>query len=152
MPKTSRGGSDAEIDKIRKLYNRAKEHSLYFNEEEQSSRNLEAFLMLSILLEGVLTLLGLNLLEKYRDKFGALYKKRKVRYGIDNAINDIYILEKITIDEFNKLEKFKSDRNKCIHGILKKKNSKDIEKYTKKLFSEHEAIFESIIEKLEKEL
>ena len=139
------------VDEIRRLYNRATEHSLYFDEENQDSRNLEAFLMLAILLEGVLTSFGLVLLEK-RDDLSALRGKRKNRYGIDNAINDIYLLGKISATEFDELEKFKNDRNKCIHEIFNKKNDEEIEKYTNGLFKKHKTIFESMTRKFEKEL
>jgi hypothetical protein len=139
------------IDEIKSLYNRATEHSLYFDGENQDSRNFEAFLMLATLLEGVLTSFGMALLEK-RDDLSALRGKRKNRYGIDNAINDIYLLGKISTDEFGKLEKFKDDRNKCIHEIFNKKSDEDVERYTNGLFNEHKTIFESMTKKFEEEL
>ncbi len=141
----------ASVDEIQRLYNRATEHSLYFDEENQTSRNLEAFLMLATLLEGVLTSLGLVLLEK-RNDLSALRGKRKNRYGIDNAINDIYLLGKISTKEFGELEKFKDDRNKCIHEIFNKKNDEEIEKYASDLFGEHKTIFKSMTKKLKKAL
>lgn len=140
------GISPAEI---RSLYNRATEHSLFFDEENRESRNLEAFLMLATLLEGVLTSFGLILMEQ-RGDLKALRGKRKKRYGIDNAINDIYLLGEISTDEFNELEKFKADRNKCIHTIFSR-NDYDIERYTSELFERHKTIFETMTEKLEKE-
>ncbi len=139
------------VDEIRRLYNRATEHSLYFDEDNQNSRNLEAFLMLATLLEGVLTSFGMALLEK-RDDLSALRGKRKNRYGIDNAINDIYLLGKISTDEFGDLEKFKDDRNRCIHEIFNKKSDEEVEKYTNDLFKKHKTIFESMTKKFEKEL
>ena len=139
------------VDEIQRLYNRATEHSLYFDEENQESRNLEAFLMLATLFEGVLTSFGLVLLEK-RDDLSALRGKRKNRYGIDNAINDIYLLGKISTAEFGELEKFKDDRNKCIHEIFNKKSDEEIEKYTNGLFKKHKKTFESMTKKFEKEL
>lgn len=138
------------IDEIKNLYNRATDHALYFDEENQESRSLEAFLMLATLLEGVLTLLGQILLAK-RDDLSALQGKRKNRYGIDNAINDIYLLGKISTEEFKKLEKFKNDRNQCIHKIFSKKNDKKIEKYTSELFDEHKVTFETMTKKFEME-
>lgn len=91
--------NSVSVDEIKSLYNRATEHSLYFDEENQESRNLEAFLMLATLLEGVLTSFGLALLEK-RNDLSALRGKRKNRYGIDNAINDLYLLGKINTEKF----------------------------------------------------
>ena len=107
----------ASVDEIKKLYNRAREHTLYFDQENQESRNLEAFLMLATLIEGVLTRLGLAMLETRHD-LSALRGKRRKRYGIDNAINDLYLLGKISTDEFGKLEKFKDDRNKFVHELF----------------------------------
>ena len=121
-----------------------------FDEENQESRNLEAFLMLATLFEGVLTSFGLILLEKEND-LSALRGKRKSRYGIDNAINDLYLLGKISTTEFGELEKFKDDRNKCTHEIFIKKNDDQIEKYAYDLFKKHETIFEKMLKKFEQE-
>ena len=139
------------IDETRRLYNRAKNHHLFVDEENQETRKLEAFLMFAALFEGVLTSFGLILLKK-RDDLSALRGKRKYRYGIDNAINDLYLLGKISTEEFGELEKFKTDRNKCIHEIVNKKNDKEIEIYTGKLFEKHKTTFEAMTEKFEKEL
>ena len=61
-------------------------------------------------LEGVLVNLGLKLLEK-RKNFSGLKGKRRNKYGYDNAINDLYLMEEINTDEVNLLEKYKSKRN-----------------------------------------
>ena len=150
MPKhrQTRRVSIAEIGKL--LYNRATDHSLYVDEEKNKSRSLEAFLMLATVLEGVLAEFGRVLLEK-RDDLGALRGKRSRRYGIDNAINDLYLLGAISTDEFKQLEKFKSDRNTCIHEIFAKKNSDEIEQYTNELFEKHMVIFDIMTKKYEKE-
>ena len=149
MPKhrQTRRISTAEIGK---LYNRAKHYSLYVDKEKNKSRSFEAFLMLATLFEGVLVTFGLVLLEK-KDDLSALRGKRSHRYGIDNAINDLYLLGAISTDEFKQLEKFKSDRNTCIHEIFVKKNSDEIEQYTNELFEKHEAIFDIMTKKYEKE-
>ena len=149
MPKhrQARRISTAEIGK---LYNRAKHYSLYVDEENNKSRSFEAFLMLATVLEGVLVTFGLVLLEKKED-LSALRGKRSHRYGIDNAINDLYLLGAISTDEFKQLEKFKSDRNTCIHEIFVKKNSDEIEQYTNELFEKHEVIFDIMTKKYEKE-
>ena len=106
--------------------------------------------MLAALFEGVLTSFGLILLEKEND-LSALRGKRKTRYGIDNAINDLYLLGKISTTEFGELEKFKTDRNKCTHEIFIKKNDNQIEKYASGLFAKHKTIFEKMIKKFEQE-
>ena len=107
--------------------------------------------MLAVLIEGVVTLLGLMLLEKEED-FNELYKRKKGNYSIDGATNDLYLLRKISADEFRKLKKFQKDRNECFHNILGQKNEGDIEKYTSELFMEHKIVFKLMIEKLENEL
>ena len=89
MSKTQKNGST--LDTIKKFYR----HSALYNSENDESRNLEAFLLLSILFEKVLTTLGLSLLNKNPD-LTALKNKRKDGYNLDHAINDIYLLGKIT--------------------------------------------------------
>ena len=148
MPK-SRQPNKVSIEEIRILYNRAQKHYLYVDEEGRESRNLEAFLMLSTLFEGVLTSFGLISLEK-RGGLSALRSKRKQRYGIDNAINDLYLLGKISTDEFRGLEKFKAARNKCVHEIFGE--NEQTEKHTSNLFKTHTISFENILAKFIKEL
>ncbi len=106
--------------------------------------------MLAILLEGVLTSFGLVLLGK-RSDLSALLGKRKNRYGIDNAINDLYLLGKISNEEFGELERFKNDRNKCVHEIFRGQNNEKIERYTNDLFEKHKTIFEEMTEKFKEE-
>ena len=148
MPK-SRQPNKISIEEIRILYNRANEHNLYVDEEGRESRKLEAFLMLATLLEGVLTSFGLISLEK-RGDLSALRGKRKKRYGIDNAINDLYLLGKISTEEFSELERFKDARNKCVHEIFGE--NEQTEKHTSNLFKIHTISFENILAKFIKEL
>ena len=75
-------------------------------------------------------------------------KRKNDNYSIENAINDLYLLEKISDDDFQKMKKFQKDRNECFHEILGKKDEEDIEIHANKLFDEHKRIFKLITEKL----
>ena len=99
--------------------------------------------MLAWLFEGILTKFGLVLLGK-RDDLQEIYKRRKERYNIDSAINDIYFLEGINTAEFKQLRRFQKDRNECVHNILNKQSGEEIEQYTGDLFEVHKATFEIV--------
>jgi len=97
-----------------------------------------------------LTDLGLVLLSG-RSNLSALYGKRSKRYGYDNAINDLYLLEEIGSDEFKMLEQYKNKRNDFIHNIL----SDDIgttAKIGRALYRQYEAFVNMMIARLEKKL
>ena len=138
------------IDDIWELYNRAEKYSVYVDEEGVDSRNLEAFLMLAALFEAVLVSLALTLLEK-REDLSALRGKRDRRYGIDNAINDLYLLGALSTEEFGMLEQLKDSRNKSLHDLFRL-SSEDIEEKMHALFDTYSDLFETMVEKLEKEL
>ncbi|OGZ21974.1 MAG: hypothetical protein A2W55_02695 [Candidatus Nealsonbacteria bacterium RIFCSPHIGHO2_02_38_10] len=140
----------ASIDEIKTLYNRAEGHNLYHDEENEETRHLEAFLLQAALLEGVLTRLGLNILEQ-KEELSALKSKRKNRYGIDNAINDLYLLGEITTKEFSDLEKFKNKRNEYIHNLLSQDIS-NIEKGTKEIYEGNKLLLGDLINKFERRL
>ena len=144
--------NDVSINKMWNIYNRARNHYIYFDEESKNdkSRKLESFLMLAVVLEEMICSLGLKCLKEMG--FKKLYEKRKNdNYSIENAINDLYLLEKISDDEFQKMKKFQKDRNECFHEILGQKNEWDIEIHANKLFDEHKRIFKLITEKLVEE-
>ena len=136
----------ASIDEIKTLYNRAEGHDLFYDEGNEETRHLEAFLLQAALLEGVLTRLGLEILEQREDLI-ALKGKRKNRYGIDNAINDLYLLGEITTDEFSNLEKFKNKRNEYIHNLLSQNND-NIERGTKEIYENNKMLLWGLIEKI----
>lgn len=149
----ARRTNGASIDKIGKLYNKARENYIglyvYTDKDDEESRTLEAFLMLAILMERVLILFGLSSLGK-RKNLSELYKKRKEpgsRYGIDNAINDVYLLGEVSTEEFIRLKKFQRDRNDYIHNIFTNKDD-EIEEIAHNLFQEHHSIFILMLEKL----
>ena len=106
--------------------------------------------MLTILMERVLKEFGLSSLKKRKD-LSKLYEKRKKWYSIDAAINDVYLLGKISDKEFVNLKKFQNDRNDYIHNIFAKPDEK-IEKHAYSLFNKHKSAFELMIKKLEKSL
>lgn len=143
------------IDTFEDLYNRACESSTSAGEEklsEEESRSLEAFLVLTVLLEGILVLLGLTLL-KNRKYLSGLHNKERERYGLNNAINDIYLLQGVSTKEFIKLKEFQKDRNNYIHEkIFYLKNEQEFEEHALKLFNQHKPVYELLIEKLEREL
>ena len=137
------------VDEFRLLYNRAQEHALYHKQEQGESRNLEAFLMLTLLFEGILTKFGLELLKK-RDNLQELYTRRQEWYTIDSAINDMYLLGGVNSKEFKQLRQFQKDRNECVHNILNKRSSEETEQYTRDLFETHKIVFESLLGKMER--
>ena len=139
--------------KIVRLYNRALEYNLYYAYEERMSRSLEAFSMLTILMERVLKEFGLSSLKK-REDLSKLYEQRRQRnnrYDIRDAINDVYLLGEISDKEFVSLKEFQKDRNDYIHNIFAKPDEK-IEEYAYSLFEKHKSAFVLIIKKLRKSL
>lgn len=109
--------------------------------------------MLAILMERVLTSFGLSALKK-RQKLGALYERRKKpssRYGIGDAINDVYLLGEISTKEFELLKDFQRDRNDYVHNIFTRPDD-EIERRADNLFEKHQPTFELMVEKLEESL
>lgn len=140
----------ASVEEIKALYNRAEGHNLYYDEENEETRHIEAFLPQTVLIEGVLVNLGLKLLEGRAD-LCALKGKRGKWYGYDNAINDLYLLGTINTEEFKKLEQFKNERNKYIHNLLSKE-LKNIETEVYKVYEDYKNLALDMIAKLEKKL
>jgi len=113
---------------------------------EQDVLYIEAFLLQATLLEGVLVNLGLRLLESKKELTG-LKGKRYVKYGYDNAINDLYLMNAIKTKEFNLLEKYKSKRNKYIHNLLSK-NTECIENEVLDIHNQYKDFVWKMIKKL----
>src|SRR3989344_3997390 len=110
------------FEDIKRLYLQARQYSKTKpkkEREQQETKHIEAFLLLTVILEGTLVNLALKLLEKRTD-LNALYGKRRKRYDYDNVINDLYLLGEINTIEFKKLEKFRMKRNEYIHNLLSK--------------------------------
>ena len=135
------------VDDILSLYSRARGYNMYFDERGESLKNLEAFLMLSVLFEAVLTSLAFVLLEG-REDLRALVGKRGKRYGIDNAINDLYFLGAINTDEFGLLEQFKNGRNDLTHDLFSL-NREEIEQKSHTLFEIYSDLFTSMVAQFE---
>ena len=140
----------ASIDEIKALYNRAEGHNLYYDEGNEETRHIEAFLLQTALMEGVLVNYGLKLLESRID-LCALKGKRGKWYGYDNAINDLYLLGAVNTEEFKKLEQFKAKRNEYIHNLLSK-DIKTIETEVYKVYEDYKNLVLDMIAKLEKKL
>ena len=151
MPKP-RSSSGISIDEINILHNRARGHCSSGSEEDDS-QNLEGFLMLAVLFEGVMVQIALGLLKNEKN-LSELYNQRKkkdYRYNLNNAIDDVYLLGKINDDEFKELKKFKNIRNDFFHKVIsKKENKKDIEENAHNHFNDYEDIFISMVEKLKR--
>lgn len=131
---------------IKKLFNRAKGHSVYFDKLDNEDRKIEAFFLQSALLEGVLCQLAFETMGK---SYPCIYGKRSSKYGLSSAIDDLYLLKVINDEEFKILEKFKSARNKYFHTLL----SQNINTFKIELgenYNNFEEITWIMIEKLEK--
>lgn len=74
------------IEDIKLLYNKAEGHNRYYDEIDGDTRKVEAFLIQSALLEGVLCEIAFQTMD---NKFPCVYGKRKNRYGLNSAIDDL---------------------------------------------------------------
>lgn len=135
-----------EIEDIKLLYKKAEGHNLYYDEINEETRKIEAFLIQSALLEGVLCEIAFRTMGT---KFPCVYGKRNSRYGLNSVIDDLYLLKVISDDEFNSLEKFKNARNKYFHTLLKQEPKK-LEKQLGNEYTNFEEITWKMVEKLEK--
>jgi len=142
----SKSRSKFEIEDIKLLYKKAEGHNLYYDEINEETRKIEAFLIQSALLEGVLCEIAFRTMGT---KFPCVYGKRNNRYGLNSVIDDLYLLKVISDDEFKSLEKFKDARNKYFHTLLKQEPQK-LEKQLGGEYSNFEEITWSMVEKLEK--
>lgn len=143
------------IEDIKKLYERAHYKNARYEKKIKNSdgdvieietRKIEAFLIQSALLEGVLCEIAFKTMGT---KLPCVYGKRNKRYGLNSVIDDLYLLKVISDDEFKSLEKFKNARNKYFHTLLKQ----DPEKLENQLGNEYnnfEKITWDMFEKLEK--
>jgi predicted MPP superfamily phosphohydrolase len=135
-----------KIDDIKLLYKKAEGHNLYYDEINEETRKVEAFLIQSALLEGVLCEIAFKTMGT---KFPRVYGKRKNRYGLNSVIDDLYLLKVISDNEFNNLEKFKNARNKYFHTLLKH-DPKKLENQLGDEYGNFEEIIWGMVKKLEK--
>lgn len=142
----SKSGLKFEIEDIKLLYKKAEGHNLYYDEINEETRKIEAFLIQSALLEGVLCEIALRTMGH---KFPCVLEKRESHYGLNSAIDDLYLLKVISDDEFKSLGKFKNARNKYFHTLLEQ-NPKDLENQLGDEYSNFEEIAWNMVKKLEK--
>lgn len=142
--------TSASIEDIKRLYIRARAHSHTRRRKGKETRHIEAFLLQTALLEGVLVSYGLKLLEG-KTGLSALKGKRSKWYGYDNAINDLYLLEAINTDEFKKLEQFKAKRNEYIHNLLSE-DTEAVEGKVLRIYKEYDELVWDMIQRLEKKV
>ncbi len=141
----------ASIEDIQRLYLRAREHYLYKKyPEEEPIHKIEAFLLQTVVLEGILVNYGLLLL-KSRSDLIALLGKRSGRYGYDNAINDLYLLGVISTAEFKKLDTLKNKRNDFIHNLLSR-NLETASKDASQYYRASSVLVSRLLQKLKKKL
>ncbi len=147
-------GNKSNLDiifSIKYLLNRAHGHHLFtYEKDEDNTRHIEAFLLLATILEGILVNYALAVLQDRKD-LTSLMGKRKNRYIIDNAINDLYLLGEINTQQFGLLERFKNKRNEYIHYFFAK-DIKSIEKEMTSLYDDSSDLILILFEKLEKKL
>ncbi len=148
MPAKSK--TSASIEDIKRLYIRAGAHSRTRQRKGKETRHIEAFLLQTALLEGVLVSYGLKLLDD-KDGLSALRSKRSKWYGYDNAINDLYLLEAVNTEEFKKLEQFKSKRNEYIHNLLSE-DTEVVESKVLRIYKEYDGLIWDMIQRLEKKI
>ncbi len=147
---STRSSTPASIEDIKRLYIRAGAHSRTRRRKGKETRHIEAFLLQTALLEGVLVSYGLELLDNMTDLI-ALKGKRSKWYGYDNAINDLYLLGAVDTEEFKKLEQFKAKRNEYIHNLLSE-NTDVVEGKVLRIYKEYESLVWGMIQRLEKKV
>lgn len=146
MPKKHK--SPASIDEIKRLYVRAQGHDLYIKDGD--TRHIEAFLLQAIILESVLTRLGLKHLEVNR-QFDALKKRRRKRYSFEDSVNDLYLLDSISTKDYVSLHDFKKRRNYYVHRLLSKRVD-EIEKEARNDYKKYADLVWQMLSKLERRL
>ena len=146
----ARSKTSASIEDIKRLYIRAGAHSRTRRRKGKETRHIEAFLLQTALLEGVLVSYGLKLLGSEAD-LSALSGKRRKWYGYDNAINDLYLLGAINTEEFKKLEQFKAKRNEYIHNLLSE-DTEVVESRVLRIYKEYDGLVWDMIQRLEKKV
>ncbi|HED37807.1 MAG TPA: hypothetical protein ENI76_06135 [Ignavibacteria bacterium] len=135
-----------EIEDIKLLYKKAEGHNLYYDEINEETRKVEAFLIQSALLEGILCEIASKIT---KNKVPAIHTKRRDSYGLNSAIDDLYLLKIITEKEFIVLDNFRKARNNYFHNLLKQ-DPKKLENKLGKEYDNFEEITWGMVKKLEK--
>jgi len=138
------------FEDIKRLYSRAGSHSRTRRRKGKETKRIEAFLLQTAILEGVLVNLGLKSLEK-KPELSALKGKRGKRYGYDNAINNLYLMGVINTEEFKQLEKFKAKRNDYVHNLLSE-NTEIVEDKVLRIYREYDGLVLKIIDRFRRKI
>ena len=138
------------LELVKRLTNRAYGSYTFYDEDNDEHRKLEAFLLQAMILEGILIkVITLHLKE---NGFTHLATKEKIRgYNLNRAIHDLRLLNVITADDFNKLEKYKGTRNKLVHKILDQ-NYEDLDKVSRESYETGESVLAEMISLYKKKL
>jgi len=133
------------IQELWTLNNKAQGNFLYSGEEK---RYLEAFLIQSCLLEGALKEFTILLIQKELKQSDDIVKKKEEKYKFDTVIDDLYIMGAININEFKDLHKYRKDRNRCIHRLIKE-DSRNLNRTLKAAYQRGSSLVVNILDKLE---
>ena len=128
------------------LNNKAQENFLYSGEEK---RYLEAFLIQSCLLEGVLKEFAISSIQKSLEQSDDIVKKKEKNYNFDIAIDDLYILGAINDNEFKNLHKYRQDRNRYMHRLIKE-DFNNLNRTLKAVYKRGGSLVVNMLTKLEK--
>ena len=134
------------IQELWELNNKAQENFLYSGKEK---RYLEAFLIQSCLLEGSLKELMILLIKKELKQSDDIIKRKEKKYRFDTVIDDLYIMRAINIKEFNDLHKYRKDRNRYIHHLIKK-DYRNLNRSLKSVYQRGSSLVVNILKKLER--
>lgn len=133
------------VKEIKNLWNKAQGNYLYSGEEK---KYLEAFLIQSCILEGVVKKLAILSIKKNLGNPTITTKKQKY-YHFDTAIDDLYLLGIINKEEFEDLYQYKNARNDYTHNLIKK-NYEELNWVLKDAYDRGDPLLWRIIRKLEK--
>lgn len=127
------------------LNNEAQGNFLYSGEEK---RYLEAFLLQNCLLEGISKEFAILSIKKSLNNPKRIIEKKKENYNFDTAINDLYILGAINDEEFENLHKYRKDRNRFVHRLIKE-DFKNLNNVLREVYKRGSPLVTNILRKLE---
>ena len=132
-----------EIDYF--LNRKVTENYTYYDSVNKSEKKLEAFLLQSTLLEGVLTQL-----------LTVTFQKRRIDYlkqtfnSLNETIRSLHMLIVIDENEFKALNDYKQNRNRIVHRLLDQ-NYNGIELTARKYYENGTDILLTMIKKLKRD-
>lgn len=128
------------------LNNKAQGNFLYSGEDK---RYIEAFLIQSCLLEGVLKKFAILTIKKNLPNSEKITKKKFENYNFDTAIDDLYLLKVISEEEFEALHDYRRKRNRYMHRLIER-NFKNLNNEFRKTYKQGSPLVKDILEKLQK--